>query len=355
MRNLTAILILSSILSCKKDKNVLPDTTNKIYTFDYHKQKIGDLENLDSLVNNEQNEYDRFLNPISKEEYINDSIAYKNNLDEKKYTFSSNLLKTYYGDVKFTPSNDKNSDSFVNYSYEGFSDLIDSHIINLNLYEGEKTLILSNQDYHFTTISSLPYFSKSKMYALNFKDLDGLSSQISVYDIKEKKLKYTTTLWSENFLADYVFWDSDDNVILKLRKNDSGTISYAKILISDIKSEKKKIGISIKKDKSQDWKGEYQIITKAISNYNQKEIDLFYTITFESNKSVILSIGADQTQDYWCEGNYYLTDENGILKATGKCDEDDTNDFYLKQENGTFYIKSKRFLNRDWQVLKKKS
>ncbi|WDF45927.1 hypothetical protein PQ459_13565 [Chryseobacterium sp. KACC 21268] len=302
-------------------------------------------------MNTEENEYDQFLKPISRAEFIKDSSAYQNNLDEKKYRFSSNILKTDYGNIKMIPTNDKNSDSFVNYSYAGFSDLINSHIINLKLYDGEKALILSNKDYKSATISSLPYFSKSKLYALNFKNSDGLSSQISIYDIKEKKLKHFTTLWSENFLTDDVFWDSDDNMILKLRKNDSGKISYSKLVISDIKSLDKNDIISTKKENSQSWKGEYQITTKAISNYNQKEIDLLYSISLASDESAILSIGADQAQDYWCEGEYYLTEQNGILKATGKCDEDDINDFYLKQEQGRYYIKSKRFLDQNWIVL----
>lgn len=101
------------------------------------------------------------------------------------------------------------------------------------------------------------------------------------------------------------------------------------------------------------WKGEYEITTKAISNYNNTEIDLLYSISLSSDASAIVSIGADQVQDYWCEGEYYLTDENGILHATGKCDEDDINDFYLKYQNGIYFIKSKRFLIQDWQVLKK--
>ena len=116
--------------------------------------------------------------------------------------------------------------------------------------------------------------------------------------------------------------------------------------------------IQIKPDKIQpakkiNWKGDYQITTKAISNYNQKEIDLLYSISIESNDAAILSIGADQVQDYWCEGDYYLIEKNGILKATGKCDEDDLNNFYLKLENGIYHIKSKRFLNQGWQILKK--
>jgi len=353
MKNLIALLLIFGILSCKKEPDNLNNTTIKDYTFDYNKEKIVDLEKTESFISKEQYEFDNYLKPISKEEYLKDSLAYQNSLDSKQYVFKNNVLQTAYGTVKFVPSENKDSDTFVNYSYLGFSNVIDSHIINLNLYEGEKTLLLSNQNYQYTTISSTPFFSKSKNYALNFKNADGLSSQVSLYDIKNKKLIHFITIWSENYLTDNVFWDGNDNMILKIRKNDSGAISYAKILMSDIKSGKKTTESSIKKNKTQDWKGEYQITTKAISNYNQKEIDLLYSISLKSNESAILSIGADQTQDYWCEGDYYLTEENGVLKATGKCDENDINDFYLKQENGIYYIKSKRFLNQDWQVLKK--
>lgn len=79
-----------------------------------------------------------------------------------------------------------------------------------------------------------------------------------------------------------------------------------------------------------------------------------YSITVISDKSSTLSIGAEQSQDYWCEGEYQLNEEQRILHAKGKCDEDDINDFYLKQENGKYFIKSKRFLNQDWQELYKK-
>ncbi|WP_333852018.1 hypothetical protein [Epilithonimonas sp.] len=353
MKNLIVLLFIFCISSCKKESDSRQNTIKKDYIFDYNKEKIDDLEKTELFVGKDQYEFDKYLNPISKEEYLKDSLDYKNSLDSKQSIFKNNVLQTAYGDVKFVPSESKDSDTFVNYSYLGFSEVIASHIINLNLYEGEKTLLLSNQDYQYVTISSTPFFSKSKNYALNFKDIDGLSSQVSVFDIKNKKLIHFTTLWSENYLTDNVFWDGNDNIIFKIRKNNSGAILYAKILISDIKSGKKTTESSVKKNKIQDWKGEYKITTKAISNYNQKEIDLLYSISVTSNESAILSIGADQTQDYWCEGDYYLIEENGVLKATGKCDENDINDFYLRQENGVYYIKSKRFLNQDWQVLKK--
>ena len=101
------------------------------------------------------------------------------------------------------------------------------------------------------------------------------------------------------------------------------------------------------------WKGTYEITTRGISQYDNKEINLLYTITMESNKLGILSIGADQVQDYWCEGNYIFAIENNILHGKGKCEQDDMDDFYLKSENEKFYIKSKRFLNQDWQELTK--
>lgn len=99
--------------------------------------------------------------------------------------------------------------------------------------------------------------------------------------------------------------------------------------------------------------GSYSIITDALSNYDQGKIKLKYFLSFESNKKVILSIGAKQVQDYGCEGEYKLTEESNILHAKGKCDQDDVDDFYIKKENGQFYIKSKRFINKDWQKLSK--
>ncbi|WP_131701402.1 hypothetical protein [Chryseobacterium sp. FH2] len=100
-------------------------------------------------------------------------------------------------------------------------------------------------------------------------------------------------------------------------------------------------------------KGSYKISSKAISNYNGEEILLDYFLSFESSKKAILSIGADHSEDYGCEGEYKLTKENNILHARGKCDQDDVDDFYIKSENEKYYIKSKRFINQDWQELEK--
>lgn len=97
----------------------------------------------------------------------------------------------------------------------------------------------------------------------------------------------------------------------------------------------------------------FQINGKAISLYNKKESDLSYFIYFNSDSLATVSIGADHSEDYWCEGEYDLINENGILHARGKCDENDLHDFFIKKENDQVYIKSKRFINKDWQKLSK--
>ncbi|MFC3755933.1 hypothetical protein ACFONJ_08155 [Chryseobacterium tructae] len=101
------------------------------------------------------------------------------------------------------------------------------------------------------------------------------------------------------------------------------------------------------------WLGNYSIKTDAISIADNKKFILRYYITINSLSKAILNIGAENPQDYNCEGDYTLQKENNILSGSGKCDEDDTNDFYIKKENNNFFIKSKRFINQDWQELKK--
>lgn len=113
-------------------------------------------------------------------------------------------------------------------------------------------------------------------------------------------------------------------------------------------------GQSINENKNIDWRGEYLISAPALSLYNNEKIDLLYIITIDDDERGILSIGADQVQDYYCEGEYKLSKEDKVIHARGKCDRDDMDDFYLKHENGAYYIKSKRFLDTDWQILKKK-
>lgn len=108
-----------------------------------------------------------------------------------------------------------------------------------------------------------------------------------------------------------------------------------------------------KEDKA-NFNGDYDIAAKAISQYDNKEIELYYAITVKNDKSALLSINAEQVQDYWCEGPYTLYNQDNIIHARGKCDQNDLDDFYIKHEDNKYFIKSKRFINQNWQELHKK-
>ncbi|MCW3161467.1 hypothetical protein [Chryseobacterium oryctis] len=125
-----------------------------------------------------------------------------------------------------------------------------------------------------------------------------------------------------------------------------GIKDFSKSFI-DKKDENKNLFEKVK------WKGDYEITTKAISDFNNEEFNLSYYINISSDNSAILSIGAKHSEDYWCEGDYNLKKDGNIIHARGKCDQDDRDDFYIKFENSKYYIKSKRFINKDWQELKK--
>ncbi|MBD3906221.1 hypothetical protein NAL32_16505 [Chryseobacterium sp. Ch-15] len=103
--------------------------------------------------------------------------------------------------------------------------------------------------------------------------------------------------------------------------------------------------------KESDLIGAYKIYAPAISNSNGEEISLGYFITIKSPTKAVLSIDAKYSEDYGCEGEYRLTNNEKIIYAKGKCDQDNLDNFYIKYENEKYFIKSKRFLNQDWQEL----
>ncbi|RMZ58432.1 hypothetical protein D1632_12480 [Chryseobacterium nematophagum] len=99
--------------------------------------------------------------------------------------------------------------------------------------------------------------------------------------------------------------------------------------------------------------GSYKIYAPAISNSNGEEISLGYFITIKSSTKAILSIDAKYSEDYGCEGEYRLANKENMIQAKGRCDQEDLDDFYIKYENGEYFIKSKRFLDQNWQELHK--
>ena len=189
MKNITLILFLFFLFSCKEKTQSKTNIKSREYVFDYSKEKIDEVEHTEIFLNKEKYNIDKFLITISKEEFVQDSLSYKNDISAQNNVFTNYTLQTSYGQIKFVTNNSNSSDSSVNYSYLGFSESLKSHLINLDLYEGERTLIVSNQIYKKTIISGLPLFSLSRKYAVSYKDNEGLSSQISVYNVENFEIK----------------------------------------------------------------------------------------------------------------------------------------------------------------------
>lgn len=187
-------------------------------------------------------------------------------------------------------------------------------------------------------------------------------------DLKNKPIDYQVIYFSNNRFEHYsrfFYIDKRLNIYTKdffTDEIDTRFLKSNKIIISetglfsdnnDLKTNSTK---SLNKNNVQETpelSGSYTITTDAISNYDHTKIKLEYYLEFESNTKSILSTGADQIQDYGCEGEYKLSNEDGILHGRGICDQDDLDDFYIKKENDQLYIKSRRFLNKDWQKLSK--
>ena len=107
-------------------------------------------------------------------------------------------------------------------------------------------------------------------------------------------------------------------------------------------------------------KGAYFINTKVESITNGENIHLKFNFFVENNKKMNLRISTNNSDDAYCEGNYKLIALENIIMAEyddeGICtDEKEESNFYFKNNDGKYYIKSKRFINQDWQELKKEN
>lgn len=225
---------------------------------------------------------------------------------------------------------------------------------------------ISNKDITFVYIKS--YKTENGNYEIppTFQEIDLLIFSKSKFKEKVNIYSYQIYPYAVGMRLGYL--NNQGDLFVKEFKTDEEKTTFVKEehiqiskdgnvkLVSSSKKADKKNTEKITGNTSSeiDWKGHYKITTKAISRYDNQEIDLLYSITIKSKNTAILSIGADSVQDYGCEGSFKLTNENNLLHAKGgKCDPVYEFDFFLKQENGKYYIKSKQFLNPDWQILKR--
>jgi len=360
MKNIlfVAILIFFILVSCQRKKeNITNPSPNKDLR-DFLKISLSENENIFvgklSSINNSPNE-DFEIKKTNDSIFISKKFLESDNFDGKKIIIEKNnsikkIVLNYKIALLFNGTEKANKYIPLHFN------------IPITINDNESTI---------------PLFSK-------IKDNKGLLDFVSKNNlkIKEKAYDYYLNYYNnipEEELKNCCITDFNNyNRLKKINKNsvlsldieqDLGMyLDYESLIINLIGIQKSKPIVftkNINNDKNisiedsypkssktnNNWKGSYKITTKIISQFDNKEADVLYTMTIESNQKAILSIGAENVQDYWCEGEYRLIKEDNILHAKGKCDQDDMDDFYLKNENGKYYIKSKRFINQNWQEL----
>lgn len=111
--------------------------------------------------------------------------------------------------------------------------------------------------------------------------------------------------------------------------------------------------------KNNNLEGDFVIKTKVSSVETGDLVDVSFYFNFKSSEA-ILSIGATNSLDAYCEGIYNIIEKDGIIKlifmGEGTCTSDkEESAFYIKKENNEYFIKSIRFYeDTSWQKLIKK-
>lgn len=164
--------------------------------------------------------------------------------------------------------------------------------------------------------TDVPYFPHFPYKQLIYKWTDGLWKNIAILNINDKND------------SQYKKWKSEFLIIPDLPQ----------------------------KQEIREMKGSYFIKTKVESIETGDLMEISFYFEFQTS-GAILSIGTKNSLEAYCEGSYaVIKDKEGLkLKYTGEgtCTSDEEeSSFFVKKENDQYYIKSKRFINEDWQLLK---
>ena len=107
-------------------------------------------------------------------------------------------------------------------------------------------------------------------------------------------------------------------------------------------------------------KGNYILVTEGEPIGNDNPSNTSYYFSFVKNKA-ILSIGSDNLNEIYCEGQYSIVNQKkGIFQLKysdeGICSSDDEiNTLMIKVSKQGYYIKGDRFLNKNWMKLEVKN
>ncbi|SER02263.1 hypothetical protein SAMN04488097_3683 [Epilithonimonas lactis] len=197
------------------------------YLFDYHKDRLDTDDK--AMENSTSYQLEDYIIPISKSDFVKDSLLYKNDVSNNKSAFEYPTLNTSFGKVKFAADKNTSSDSYVDYSYLGFNQKNNFHVINIRLYEGERALLMNDKSYKYTILDGIPLFSNNAEDALVYKDQDGLSSYLAFYKIEDGSLNKYLSLSSDENIIDSAVWDHENNAVIKLRNLSDGSTKYYKI------------------------------------------------------------------------------------------------------------------------------
>lgn len=217
----------------KENTTVVKDSTDTVlskheYRFEHGISDHDFVEDINTFYQNTDYNIDKYLIPISQNEYLKDSTTYHNTLKTTD-SFRNNYLNTSYGSIYFVPYKDRESDMYIEYTYDGFSDLLNSHVIHLQLYEGDCTLIVNNSKFEHRLLSGFPYISRNNREIAVFDNDESESYYISIIDIDTQHLKHKLTLWSEQFNVENLVWNEQNDLLLKITTDSVGISSYAKI------------------------------------------------------------------------------------------------------------------------------
>lgn len=269
MKKIFFLLLLFIIFSCKKTSSVenspSKQNSSKEYTFDYHKDAV----NTDNTEMQNSNSYqlEDYIMPISKNDFVKDSLMYKKDVSNNKSAFEYPILNTSFGKIKFIANKNTSSDSYVDYSYVGFNQKNNFHIINIKLYEGELALLMNDKSYQYNILDGIPLFSNNEENALIYKDQEGLSSYLAFYKIKDGSLNKYFALSSDENIIESAVWNRENNAIIKLRNLSNGSIKYYKIDIKGLNSHpQKSSSITSFTPKN------YEILAKAENDWNGDKI-----------------------------------------------------------------------------------
>lgn len=332
MKHLQFIFLVIVITGCKKNSQIDEKKENQLFHF----TEIGSKEIITTKFPH-QWKIDPYQSSVAISEYdiINESIL--NKLD-------------YFDNVKGKLVKNRNYISFI--TEKGIR--LDSTFVVDSISNKNQSFVYLKT---FKTIKDPNYDFPPTVHQIDILIFENsqFSKKINIYTKKsypfaiDLKLGYFSkdgNLFTKEFKI-----DEENTIFTKeehFKLSSDGIITKQNSII--IKENK---GSLVKQNilKQPNLVGAYKIYAPAISNSNGEEVSLGYFITVKSPAKAILSIDAKYSEDYGCEGEYELINNENIIHAQGMCDQDDLDDFYLKYEDGKYFIKSKRFLNQDWQEL----